>query len=211
MGDLWAGWLSLVVWRTIPVSTNGKLAGTESGGISPSNEPFPLLDRPRKRSSENGISNMARPRVESTLFPSWTELPVEWNNLDVFQHVNNTHFIRWFESARVAYLQQCKLDSWMQNEGMGPIISSIICHYRRPVLFPDTVRIGARVKHLGRSNMVLYHAVFSIQTERIVADGESHVVLFDRNRSRPVRISDSSRELIEKFEATAVEICKVDL
>ena len=160
---------------------------------------------------ENGISNMARPRVESTLFPSWTELPVEWNNLDVFQHVNNTHFIRWFESARVAYLQQCKLDSWMHDEGMGPIISSIICHYRRPVLFPDTVRIGARVKHLGRSNMVLYHAIFSIQTKQIVADGESHVVLFDRNRSRPVRISDSSRELIEKFEATAVEICKVDL
>ncbi len=149
---------------------------------------------------------MPRPAIESTEFPAWVDLPVEWNHLDAFQHVNNTHFIRWFESARVAYLQQCGLIEWMSGESVGPILASIDCHYRRPVVFPDTVRIGARVRELGRSSMVLYHAVYSFEQQRIVADGRSHVVLFDYQRQRPTRITDETRDRMEQFESRAVPI-----
>ena len=149
---------------------------------------------------------MARPQIESTEFPAWVDLCVEWNYLDGLQHVNNTHYIRWFESARIAYLQGCGLASWMKGDPAGPILASIVCHYRRPVLFPDTVRIGARVKDLGRTSMILYHAVYSSSQETIVADGESHVVLFDYNRGRPIKIPDETRAQIEQFEAQAVPL-----
>ena len=32
--------------------------------------------------------------------------PVQWGEQDGFGHVNNMHFIRWFESARIAYLRK---------------------------------------------------------------------------------------------------------
>lgn len=143
---------------------------------------------------------MARPPLESMAFPSFVELPVEWNHLDALRHVNNTHFIRWFESARVAYLQTCGLVDWMESEASGPILASVQCHYRRPVFFPDRVRVGARVKRLGGTSMVLYHGVYSLEQRAVVADGESHVVLFDYQRQRPVRIPDSFRQRVEEAE-----------
>ncbi len=149
---------------------------------------------------------MGRPPVESTEFPAWVDLPVEWNHLDAFGHVNNTHYIRWFESARVAYLQRCGLIEWMAADPAGPILASIECHYRRPLHFPDTVRIGARVCELGRTRLVLYHIVYSLEERQIVADGRSHVVLFDYSRQRPTRIDPGHRRQIESFEATAVPI-----
>lgn len=149
---------------------------------------------------------MGRPPLGSTKFPARVDLPVEWNYLDAFGHVNNTHYIRWFESARVAYLQGCELITWMKPDPVGPILASIECHYRRPLYFPDTVRIGARAEEIGRSRMVLYHMVYSLQQREIVADGRSYVVLFDYHRERPTRIPDEDRQRIEQFEATAVSL-----
>ena len=125
---------------------------------------------------------------------------MEWNNLDAFEHVNNTHFIRWFESARIAYLDRCDLLDWMKSQSHGPILASVHCHYRRPVFFPDTVRVGASIMRLGGTSMIIYHGVFSLDQRRIVADGESHVVLFDYARQRPVRIPETFRARVDAAE-----------
>ena len=40
-------------------------------------------------------------------WPVTIELPVQWGELDSFGHVNNVVFLRWFESARIAYFERC--------------------------------------------------------------------------------------------------------
>ena len=35
-----------------------------------------------------------------TDFPTTVTLPVQWGDQDAFGHVNNTVYLRWFESAR---------------------------------------------------------------------------------------------------------------
>lgn len=39
-------------------------------------------------------------------FPVVIELPVVWGEMDAFAHVNNVVYFRYFESARIAYLER---------------------------------------------------------------------------------------------------------
>ena len=58
-------------------------------------------------------------------------LPVQWGDQDLFGHVNNTVYFRWFETARVDYLNRIGLARLHGDEEHGPILAHIACNYRR--------------------------------------------------------------------------------
>ena len=60
-----------------------------------------------------------------------TALPVQWGDQDSFGHVNNVVYFRWFESARIELLDQFPTAVTMSGKGLGPILASIKCDYRR--------------------------------------------------------------------------------
>lgn len=133
-------------------------------------------------------------------YPVVIKLPIQWGDQDAFGHVNNTVPIRWFESARIAYLEHSGLEHLMTGHGLGPILASITCHYRRQLLYPDTVLVAARVSRLGRSSMTMDHAVYSEGQKQLAADGTSTVVVFDYDAQKPRRMPEDLRAAVEKLE-----------
>ena len=91
--------------------------------------------------------------AEMAEFPVVVRWPVQWGDQDAFGHVNNTVYFRWFETCRIEYLERLGFNAMMQRAQIGPILAAIKCQYRKPVTFPDTVQIGARVTRLGRASM----------------------------------------------------------
>jgi acyl-CoA thioester hydrolase len=152
------------------------------------------------------MSNMTNPLTSDPKpaaladFPVSIRLPIQWGDQDAFGHVNNTTAIRWFESARVAYLDAGGLDHLMSRGGLGPILASITCNYRKQLGYPDIIHVGARVSRLGRSSMTMHHAVFSERLQAIAADGDSVVVVFNYDTQRPVRIPDEIRDAMQRLE-----------
>jgi acyl-CoA thioester hydrolase len=138
-------------------------------------------------------------------YPVVVAIPIQWGDQDAFGHVNNTVPIRWFESARVAYLEQGGLGHMMSNDGLGPILAAISCQYRKQLNYPDTVHVGARVTKLGKSSMTIGHAVYSEALGAIAAEGESVIVVFDYPANRPRRVPDDMRAQIEKLEGKSFE------
>lgn len=132
-------------------------------------------------------------------------LPVLWGDQDAFGHVNNVVPIRWFESARIAYLERQEISAIMEQEKVGPILAAISCNYRRQMTYPDTVWIGARITRLGRSSITMVHQVWSERRQAISADGESTIVIFDYAAQRSVRMSDALRRAIVQVEGRPVE------
>ena len=130
-------------------------------------------------------------------------LPVQWGDMDAMGHVNNTVFFRWFESARVEYLDRISLQS--SSHKLGPILASVKCDYRRQLNFPDDVTIAARVTRLGRTSLSMVHAVFSREQQAIVAEGDSTIVVFDYQANRPHPIPEALREAIAKIEGRTFE------
>jgi acyl-CoA thioester hydrolase len=131
-------------------------------------------------------------------------LPVQWGEQDMFGHVNNAVYFRWFESARIAYLDQIGLSYFMEAPRIGPILAAIGCNYRRQLTFPDTVEIGSRITRIGRSSLTMTHGLWSQQQQAIIADGDSAIVVFNYDTQRSVPVPDEVRAAIEKIEGHAL-------
>lgn len=145
------------------------------------------------------------PPAELADFPVVIELPVQWSDQDAFGHANNAVYFRWFESARIAYLDHVKLGDRMSHDGVGPILAHIECNYRKQVKYPDTIRVGARVIRIGRSSIGIEHKLWSKEHGGIAADGKSTIVVFDYDANKPRAVPDWLREAIEKLEGRKIE------
>ena len=135
--------------------------------------------------------------------PVVVTLPVQWGDQDAFGHVNGVVYFRWFETARVEYLNQSGLGHLMSQVGTGPILASIKCDYRRQLKHPDTIEVSASISEIGKSSMKMRHVLFSQAQQAVAAEAESTVVMFDYASQRPTRVPDSVREQIKKLEGRA--------
>lgn len=128
---------------------------------------------------------------------SW---PVQWGDQDAFGHVNNTIYFRWMESARIEYFRQAGLGHLMSNQGVGPILASIQCDFRRQLHFPDTILISASVAGIGRTSLKMVHKLYSTAQQVLAAEGSSVLVMFDYQQQRPVLVSEAIRAAVESLE-----------
>jgi acyl-CoA thioester hydrolase len=133
-------------------------------------------------------------------FPVWLVLPVQWGDQDAFRHVNNTVYLRWFESARIAYGSRIDLAESAEGKKIAPILAAISCSYRRQLKFPDTVHVGARIVRLGRSSLTMEHRVVSESLRAIAAEGDSTLVAYDYLAQKPVPLGAELRAQIEQVE-----------
>jgi acyl-CoA thioester hydrolase len=74
-------------------------------------------------------------------------LPVQWGDMDAANHVNNAVYIRWVESARLAYFVEMGMDTTFRGADAGPILAWQDCKYIFPVTFPDTVTISDGMRY----------------------------------------------------------------
>ena len=131
-------------------------------------------------------------------FPAHIDIPVQWGEQDGFGHVNNAVFIRWLEASRIRYMSLIGVE--LSREGTGPILAAVSCNFRRQVTFPDTIISGARVTRVGRSSLQIEHAVWSKAQRKLVAEGDSTVVMFDYGEQQSVAISESLKARIAKCQ-----------
>lgn len=144
-------------------------------------------------------------------YPVLVAIPVQWGDQDAFGHVNNIVFFRWIESSRIAYCSQVGLygQGGEGSTAVPPatlptkadlILAAASCDYRRPVVFPDTVMVGARTSRVGNSSITMEHAVFSMSQQQLAAEGKATVVYYDyaAGRSRP--LPDRIRKAIADLE-----------
>lgn len=127
-------------------------------------------------------------------FPARVDIPVQWGEQDGFGHINNAVFIRWLEASRIRLIHL--LDVELKAQGVGPILASVTCNYRRQVKFPDTITSAARVTKMGRSSLQVEHAVWSHAQDAVAAEGDSTVVLFNYELQKSSRIPEDLRRKI---------------
>lgn len=134
-------------------------------------------------------------------WPVETELLVQWGEMDAFQHVNNTVYLRWFETARIAYFLKVGLPTGASG-GVGPILARATVNFQKPVVFPDTVISRARISRVGTTSFTMEYQAESV-SKGVVADGEGVVVMFDYAQQQKVPIDDALRVRIAQLEKEA--------
>ena len=129
------------------------------------------------------------------------DIPVAWGEMDALGHVNNVVYFRYLESARIAMIRSLGLDDVrsMKVDGVsvGFILQGVQCRFRRPVLFPDVLRVTSRVVGVEEDRFTLAHEVVSSAQNVVAAVGEGTIVTYDYVNARKVAIPASLRVKLE--------------
>jgi acyl-CoA thioester hydrolase len=133
-------------------------------------------------------------------FPVVIRIPIQWGDLDVYGHVNNVVYLKWFEAARAAYAMRVGVEILSRSRGVGAILASIHCNYRRPLAYPGEVLSAVRVTRVSVGSVTLEYLVADARTGVSVADGDSQVVLYDYTTEQPVPVPDQIRAAVEQLE-----------
>ncbi len=128
-------------------------------------------------------------------------LPVHWGEMDAYGHVNNAVFFRYFETARIAYFERCGFITSYDEEKVGAILHSTGCRFRRPLYYPDTVLVGARVSEVRRDRFTMEYRLVSEAQGEIGAEGSGVIVSYDYEAKAKAPLPERVRSLIAELEA----------
>lgn len=126
------------------------------------------------------------------------EMPVRWGDMDARGHVNNTIYLRYFESSRIALFRDLKLYKEPTQIKIGPILSFQSCHYKAPLTYPDTIYVGVKIEKIEGSKIIIKHSIVSKKLNRTVAEGEAHLIWYDYEKQRRASLSDDLRRKLMK-------------
>jgi acyl-CoA thioester hydrolase len=135
-------------------------------------------------------------------YPIVVRIPVQWGELDAYGHVSNVVFFRYFESARVLYLERCGFIESYDRHKIGVILHSTSCRFRRPLFYPDTALVGARAADLAHDRFTMAYEIVSVASGDPAAEGEATVVSYDYNTRQVVPIPQDVRAAIEGLESS---------
>ncbi len=133
-------------------------------------------------------------------FPVVVGIPIAWGDMDYFRHVNNIVFFRYFESARIAYLERIRFEDEVKQGGVGPILHSTRARFRRPVTYPDRVFAGARTMEMREDRIEMEYRVVSEKLEAVAAEGGGTVVAYDYSKGRKASLPAAVREAVRQLE-----------
>ena len=127
---------------------------------------------------------------------------VRFGDLDAMRHLNNVVFLRYFETARIAFMRDLfpKHDpAAPESSGSGLIFAECHIHYRSPVHFDEDVAIECSIGEIRRS---AFQMNFEMKVEdRVAADGYGWLVGFDYQAQKAARLPDPLREALEAAAA----------
>src|SRR5947209_8617438 len=144
--------------------------------------------------------------VDSTLlagFPVAVELPVVWGEMDSYRHVNNVVYFRYFENARLEYFRRLDWFEYERQTGIGPILAATQARFRKPLTYPDTIRVTARVVGIEADRFHMEHLVISRRLGAVAAEGKGTVVTYHHDEGHKVHVPEELRRRVEALEATA--------
>jgi acyl-CoA thioester hydrolase len=123
---------------------------------------------------------------------------VRFGDLDAMRHLNNVVFLRYFESARIAYLRELAPGhdpSSPESGTFGFIFAECHINYRSPVQFDELLAIGCSVGEVRRS---AFRIDFRMTVEeRLAAEGYGWLVGFDYDAQESRPLPDTLRGSLE--------------
>jgi acyl-CoA thioester hydrolase len=138
---------------------------------------------------------------EHPTVPVHITIPVLWGEMDAFLHVNNIHYIKWCEAARMAYLEALKLKDYFAGSKIGPILARTEIDYFIPLTSPDVVTVSVSITHLGNTSLTSEYRITSEKHKgKLAAQSKGIIVLINYDTGQKVPLDETVRSKIVAFE-----------
>ncbi|MEM6903939.1 MAG: thioesterase family protein [Pseudomonadota bacterium] len=122
-----------------------------------------------------------------------------WSDNDMYGHVNNAAFYRFFDTAVNRYLIEAGVLDPTSSDVIGLVVETG-CQFFAPASFPERLDIGIRVAKLGTSSVRYELGVFGQRDQPgedlAKAAGFFTHVYVDAETRRPVPLPTALRDLL---------------
>ena len=129
------------------------------------------------------------------------EYNIQWGDMDAANHVNNVNYLRWCESARIAYFDKMDMDLSF-SRGVGPILGYQDCKYIFPLTYPDTALIGCRTESILADRFIMECKIFSQKYERLCAISKQSIIPYDYEALKKSVLPLEWKSAIDSLENT---------
>ena len=134
-------------------------------------------------------------------FRHFMPIDTRWNDNDTYGHINNAVYYFYFDSVVNSYLIEQKVLDPKVSETIG-LVAETGCSYFSPLSFPEKIKAGLRVRHVGTSSVVYEIGLFSAQANETAALGKFVHVYVDAKTRRPVNLPENLRQAVERLQVT---------
>jgi len=149
----------------------------------------------------------ADPRDVAGTFPHRYVVDVRFGDTDAMGHANNSRFLTYCESARIAYWEAATGEPFaLVTHGAEEslILAEVRVTFRSPAVFGETLTVESRAGRIGRTSFTLQHRLTAAASPhgaaRLVATADDVLVLYDYVTGRPRVIPDEIVARLEAFE-----------
>jgi acyl-CoA thioester hydrolase len=125
-------------------------------------------------------------------------MAIRWGDMDAMGHVNNTVYFRYFETARIACLEQ--IGVLPDPEGEGPVIVNAQCSFIKQLKYPGEIEVTTFVGPPGRSSFDVTHEIRLVGADgkagALHAEGGTKIVWVNFPAEKSVPLPDAVRALL---------------
>lgn len=124
---------------------------------------------------------------------------VQYYETDQMKVVHHSNYIRWFEEARIDYMEQLGMpyEDMEKNGIISPVIS-VEAEYLRMVKFGDTVVIEVKIKEYNGIKLTIGYSVVDESTGMVHCRGITRHC-FLNEKGRPVSLKRECPQYHEMF------------
>ncbi|MFW1761460.1 MULTISPECIES: acyl-CoA thioesterase [Acinetobacter] len=131
-------------------------------------------------------------------FKFFLDIQTRWADNDIYGHVNNVTYYSYFDTAANALLIQKTGFDIHQSQSIGLVVDSA-CSFFQELSFPEIIQVGVAIGKIGNTSLRYELAIFKQGQEQASAQGHFVHVFVDRETRKTVPISESTRDVLEKF------------
>ncbi len=122
---------------------------------------------------------------------------VRFGDLDAMRHLNNVVFLRYFETARIAFMRElipAHDPAHPENGPVGLIFAECHIVYRSPVMFDEELAVECSIGEVRRS---AFQIRFVMRVgSRVAAEGHGWLVGYDYEAQRAAQLAPEVRETL---------------
>jgi acyl-CoA thioester hydrolase len=140
-------------------------------------------------------------------FPHRYVLDVRFGDTDAMGHANNSRFLTYCESARIAYWEMATGEPFaLVTHGAEEslILAEVRVSFRSQAVYGETLTVESRAGRVGRTSFTLEHRLTAAASPRgdarLVATADDVLVFYDYALGRPRAIPDEIVARLEAFE-----------
>jgi YbgC/YbaW family acyl-CoA thioester hydrolase len=125
-----------------------------------------------------------------------TDLQVRPDDIDMFQHVHNSKYLDYVQTARFEQMVHCYKVSMQEfmEMGFGWVVKKATINFKRPLGLGDSMIVSTQVLEIDGTDAIIDFEIRNKKTEKISCDGQMIYTLINLKTARSEIIPENIRE-----------------